>query len=231
MAEITVTADTGRPTGSRASGRLRAEGKVPGVVYGLGKDAVPVAVVWRDLRHALVGDAGLNALIDLHVDGGSELVMVKELQRHPVRRDVLHVDFLRVSRDQELTVDVPISLTGEATAVVAAEGVIEHLLHALPITAKPADIPNELSVDISGLELGDSIRVSDISLPSGVTTNVDLDEVVVGTSVSSAIEEPEPEEAEEGEEVEGAEGAEAEGAAPAEGATEGGAESGSSESE
>ena len=228
MAEITVTADTGRPTGSRASGRLRAEGKVPGVVYGQGKDAVPVAVVWRDLRHALVGEAGLNALIDLHVDGGSELVMVKELQRHPVRRDVLHVDFLRVNRDQELTVDVPINLTGEATAVLNAEGVVEHLLHALSITAKPADIPNELAIDISGLELGESIRVSDITLPAGVTTNVDLDEVVVGTSVSSAVEEPEPEE---GEEVEGEEGEGGEEGAAAEAAPEGGAESGSSEGE
>ena len=230
MAEITVTADTGRPTGSRASGRLRAEGKVPGVVYGLGKDAVPVAVVWRDLRHALVGEAGLNALIDLHVDGGSELVMVKDLQRHPVRRDVLHVDFLRVSRDQELTVDVPISLAGEPTAVLNAEGIVEHLIHALTITAKPADIPNELSVDISALQLGDSIRVSDIALPSGVSTHLDPDEVVVGTSVPSVFEEPEPEE---GEEVEGEEGVEgdkaAEAEAPAEGASEGGAESGSSE--
>lgn len=222
MAEITVTADTGRPTGSRASGRLRSEGKVPGVVYGLGKDAVAVAVVWRDLRHALVGDAGLNALIDLHVDGGSELVMVKDLQRHPVRRDVLHVDFLRVSRDQELTVDVPINLEGEATAVLNADGVVEHLLHALTITAKPADIPNELTLDISSLELGESIRVSDIALPAGVATTVDLDEVVVGTSVSSAIEEPEPEEGEEGEGAEG-EGGEA--------TAEGGAESGSSEGE
>src|SRR5262245_37291291 len=130
MAEITVTADTGRPTGSRASGRLRAEGKVPGDVYGLRRGAGPVPEAWREPRHARRREAGRNALIDLHVDGGSELVMVKELQRHPVRRDVLHVDFLRVSRDQELTVDVPISVTGEATRVLAAEGIVEHLLHA-----------------------------------------------------------------------------------------------------
>jgi large subunit ribosomal protein L25 len=225
MAEIIITATPRPPQGTRPARRLRNEGKVPGVVYGLGKDTLPVAVVWRDLRHALVGDAGLNALIDLHVDGGSELVMVKDLQRHPVRRDVLHVDFLRVNRDQELTVDVPINLTGEPTAVLNAEGVVEHLLHALSITAKPADIPNELAIDISGLELGESIRVSDITLPAGVTTTIDLDEVVVGTSVSSAVEEPEAEPTEEGEE--GAEPADG----GAEAAGEGGAESGSSEGE
>jgi large subunit ribosomal protein L25 len=228
MAEITVTADTGRPTGSRASGRLRAEGKVPGVVYGLGKEPVAIAVVWRDLRHALVGDAGLNALIDLHVGDGSELVMVKDLQRHPVRRDVLHVDFLRVSRDQVLTVDVPVNLTGEATQVTSNDGVVDHMLYSLSITAKPADIPNEFVVDISDLALGDVIRVSDLALPPGVTTNVDLDEPVVTTSISSAVEEPEAAEGEgeEGEEAEGGEGAGAES-----GSSEGGGESGSSEGE
>jgi large subunit ribosomal protein L25 len=222
MAEITVAADPGRPTGSRAAGRLRAEGKVPGVVYGLGKDAVPVAIVWRDLRHALVGDAGLNALIDLHVGDGSELVMVKELQRHPVRRDVLHVDFLRVSREQLLTVDVPINLTGEATEVVNNDGVVDHLQYSLTITAKPADIPNEFVVDISGLTLGDIIRVSDLALPEGVTTAIDLDEPVVTTSVSSAVVEPE---AEEGEEAEAEEGEGGEEAASGDAASQGGSAS------
>ena len=82
-----------------------------------GQGAAVRAVVWRDLRHALTGEAGLNALIDLHVDGATgDLVIVKEMQRHPVRRDVLHVDFLRVSRDVAITVEVPIVLHGEATA-------------------------------------------------------------------------------------------------------------------
>jgi len=212
MAEITVTADTGRPTGSRASGRLRAEGKVPAVVYGLGKDPVSVAVTWRDLRQALTGDAGLNTLIDLHVDGGSELVMVKDLQRHPVRRDVLHVDFLRVSRDQVLTVEVPIVLSGDARAVLDANGVVDQVLFHLSITAKPQDIPNELTLDITGLSPGDTLRVSDLSLPSAVTTHAEPDEPVVSTSMSSPVELPE-----EGEAAAGA----AEAAEPAAG-TEGG---------
>jgi large subunit ribosomal protein L25 len=210
MAEITVTAETGRPTGSRASGRMRASGKVPGVVYGLGSDPLPVAVSWRELRHALTGEAGLNALIDLHVGSETELVMVKELQRHPVRRDVLHVDFLRISRDQELSVDVPINLLGEATAVLSNDCVVEQVLHALHITAKPQSIPNELTLDISGLTLGDTLRVGDLTLPPGVTTHVDAEEPVV-TTATVRLEVPEVEPAE-GEEAEGeaAEGAEAE---------------------
>lgn len=210
MAEITVTADTGRPTGSRASGRLRAEGRVPGVVYGLGKDPVPVAVPWKQLRQALVGEAGMNALIDLEIAGDTELVMVKELQRHPVRRDVLHVDFLRVSRDQELTVDVPIVLVGEATAVLKAGGVVDQSMHALTLQSKPQSIPNELTVDISELQMGDTVRVSDLTLPAGVSTHVDAEEPVVSTSASAEVGEVPGEATEEAAEEEAAEGGEGE---------------------
>lgn len=223
MAEITVTAETGRPTGSRASGRLRGEGKVPGVVYGHGKEPLPVAVNWRELRHALVGEAGMNALIDLHIGSDVDLVMVKELQRHPVRRDVLHVDFLRIDRDQELTVEVPIVIQGEATEVLKADGVVDQALFHLTVTAKPGSIPNELTVDVSGLTLGDTLRVADLQLPAGVTTHVDLEEPVVATSVSSEVGEL-PEAAEEGAEGEAEEGAEGEVEAPAAEAESGDAE-------
>ena len=214
MAEITVTADTGRPIGSRAAGRLRAEGKIPAVVYGLGGEPTSVAVAWRELRIALTGEAGLNTLIDLHVDGGSQLVMVKDLQRHPVRRDVLHVDFLRVSRDQELTVDVPITLHGEAKAVLDADGVVDQVLFTIPVTSKPQNIPNELTVDVSGLKLGDVIRVGDLELPPDIAVEVDVEEPVVSTSAGAALElELEEAEAAEAEAAEAAEAAEGEGAA------------------
>jgi large subunit ribosomal protein L25 len=215
MAEITLKAETGRPSGSRASNRLRAEGKVPGTVYGLGEDPVSVAVDWRSLRAALTTDAALNALIDLEIDGEGHLTIVKELQRHPVCRDVLHVDFLRVSRNVAITVDVPIVLTGEATGVLGADGVVDQVLFALAVEAKPNDIPNELTVDIGDLQLGDTVRVGDLSLPSGVTTHVDPEDPVVATSTGMPEEPTEAElaegEAELAEGVVGAEGAEGEG--------------------
>src|SRR5207342_2730957 len=108
----------------------------------------------KPLREALTTDAGLNALIDLDVDGDVSLTIVKELQRHPIRGDVLHIDFLRVSADAEITVEVPIILEGEAKAVLNENGTVDHLLHALSINAKPADIPNEIIVDISELVIG-----------------------------------------------------------------------------
>jgi large subunit ribosomal protein L25 len=229
MAEITLKATTGRDLGTGPAKRLRAEGKIPGVVYGLGGDPIPLSVDWRPLREALTTDAGLNALIDLDVDGDVSLTIVKELQRHPIRGDVLHIDFLRVSADELITVEVPIVLEGEAKAVTGENGTVDHLLHALSINAKPADIPNELVVDITDLELGATIHVSDIKLPRGVTTDVDPEESVVIGSMGTQLAEGEGAEGEaaagEGEAAEGeaAEGG-AEGEAPAAEATEGDAE-------
>jgi large subunit ribosomal protein L25 len=223
MAEISLVAETGRPTGSRASNRLRAEGKVPGVVYGHGAEPVAVAVAWRELRHALTTEAGLNALIDLSIGGDTQLTIVKELQRDPVRRKVTHVDFIRISRDEAITVEVPISLEGEAEAVLREDGLVDQVMFELSITCKPGAIPNEIAIDVSGLQIGDSIRVGDLRLPEGVVTEVDADEPIV-VAQAATLEIPEEAEAEEEgaeAEAEGADAGEAGGSA-AEGTSEGG---------
>jgi large subunit ribosomal protein L25 len=223
MAEITLPAHSGRTTGSRPSNRLRAEGKVPATVYGLGGDAVTVSVDWRDLRHALTTEAGMNALINLQIDEhATELTIVKELQRHPIRRSVLHIDFLRVSRDVAIEVEVPIVIVGEAEQVTRDGGTVDQALFHLTISAKPGSIPNELTVDISGLTIGDAVRVGDIALPEGVETEVDAEEpVVIGSApqAEEVVEAPEGEAAEAGAEGEAAAG-EAPDAAPSEGGGE-----------
>lgn len=211
MAEITLKATTGRELGSGPSKRIRVEGNVPGVVYGLDADPIPVTVEWKPLREALTTEAGLNALIDLDVDGDVSLTVVKELQRHPIRGNVLHIDFLRVSADAEITVEVPIVLEGEAKAVLSEGGTVDHLLYTLSINAKPADIPNELVVDISDLEIGGSIHVSDIKLPKGVSTDVEGEETVVSGTQASQEQLPEPSEAAEGEGGDAAPAAEGDG--------------------
>ena len=208
MAEITLKASTGRELGSGPSKRIRAEGNVPGVVYGLDADPIPVTVEWRPLRDALTTEAGLNALIDLDVDGDVSLTVVKELQRHPIKGNVLHIDFLRVSADAEITVEVPIVLEGEAKAVLSEGGTVDHLLYTLSINAKPADIPNELTIDISDLEINGSIYVSDIKLPKGVTTDVDAGETVVTGTQAAQEQVPESAEGEAGEGGEAAPAAE-----------------------
>ncbi len=210
MSEVTLTAEHGRTTGSSSSGRLRTEGKIPGVVYGHGIDPISISVARRDLRAALHTDAGHNALINLQVDGGSHLTIVKDLQRHPVRNEVTHVDFLVINRNEVLTVDVPIVLEGEADAVHGEGGTIDQQLFTLSVQAKPGQIPNELTLDISGMAIGDALRVSDLSLPAGVETQVDPEEAVVTAAVTRAAIELEEADAEAAEEA-AAEAAEGDG--------------------
>jgi large subunit ribosomal protein L25 len=223
MEEVTLAAELGRPTGSRPSRRLRHDGKVPAVLYGHGTDAIALAIDGRELRNALTGEAGLNALITLRVDSESHLAMARHLQRHPVKGTVDHVDFVIVRRDEIVTADVPINLVGEATEVNQNDGIVEQQLFSLPIKAKPLDIPASLEADISGLIIGEAVRVADLKLPSGVETEVDPDEAVVVGQPPAAVELPEPAEGEEvAEGEEGAPAAEGEEGAPA--AAEGGGE-------
>ncbi|HJR26569.1 MAG TPA: 50S ribosomal protein L25, partial [Acidimicrobiales bacterium] len=203
MAEIKLHASHRAPQGTRTVRRLRGEGKIPGVVYGMGSDPITLTVDWRELRAALVTEQGMNAVIHLELDGASTPTLVKDMQRHPVRRNVLHVDFLRVDLDKPVDVEVPITLEGEAEAVAREGGVVDQMLTALLITAKPNEIPSGLTLDISGLEIGSSLHVSDIQLPAGVTTSVDPEATVVAGQhgVSEAdLEAAEAEAAGEGEE-------------------------------
>jgi len=185
MAEVSLVAESGRTVGSRPAGRLRAAGMVPGVVYGHGLEPMPVAVEGRSLRGALTTEAGLNALLALRVDGTVHLTMAREIQRHPVRGTVTHVDFQVVRRDEVMQAEVPVHLGGEAESVHRADGVVEHLLYSLAVNATPDRIPSVIEVDISAMAIGDTIRVGDLSLPEGVTTDVDPDEAVVVASTSA----------------------------------------------
>ena len=210
MAEIILHATPRPPQGTRPARRLRSEGKVPGVVYGLGGEPITLAVEWRDLRAALVTEQGLNAVIHLDINGETTPTLVRDVQRHKVRRDVLHIDFIRVDLNKPVDVEVAIHLEGEAEAVTRDDGVVDQVLTSLLITAKPDDIPSGLTIDITSLEIGSALRVSDIALPAGVTTSVDPDDAVVTASrgVSEADLEAaaaevagEPEEGAEGEEA------------------------------
>jgi large subunit ribosomal protein L25 len=210
--DITLVATPGRTPGSSASRRLRASGKVPAVLYGRGAEPRSITVDWRELRSALTTEKGLNALITLDIDGTRTEAVVKEMQRHPVRRDVLHVDFLSVDVDKPITTDVPIVLEGEATLVLREQGVVDQVMNAIIVHAKPASVPGHLSVDVSDLEIGHTITVADLVLPAGVTTDADPEEpIVIAQLTSLALAEEEEVEGEEGEEGEAGEGETAEG--------------------
>lgn len=214
MADITLVAERGRPTGSRPSRRLRGDGRIPAVVYGAGVDEpISVSVGARELRSALSTEAGLNAVVTLQVEGSSYPTLARELQRHPVRGTVMHVDFQVVDLNVETHAEVTITLTGEAVELHRADGVVDQQLFTLTVRARPADIPPSLELDVTDLMVGEALRVSDLVLPPGAATDVDPDTVVVAgqaSRVAAAAEEAEAAAAEEG-----AEGAPAPEGAPA----------------
>ena len=149
MSEVTLTAESGRTIGTRPSRRLRAEGRVPGIVYGAGQPAETITSARADLRHALNTEAGRNALIRLEFDGQSFLTLVREIQRHPVRRDVTHVDFLKVDKTKPVELDIPIALVGEPKQVTVMGGMTEQRLNSVRVRVRPDNIPNAIEVDRS----------------------------------------------------------------------------------
>jgi len=179
MAEITLTAEVGRGTGSRASRRLRGEGRIPAVVYGHGMEPIAVSVSARELRSALSGDAGSNALLSLDTGRERILALARELQRHPVKGTVVHVDFQTVRRDEVIAAEVPVTLVGDAVEVHRADGLVDQLLFTVTVRARPADIPTALELDISSLTVGDALRVRDLALPDGVSIDLEPDVVVI----------------------------------------------------
>lgn len=179
MANASLSAELGRATGSAASRRLRGEDKIPGVLYGHGMQPVSLSVARRDLRSALSGPAGVNTIIDLSVGGNTYPAIVKELQRHPVRRTVSHIDFQQISMTEEIVVSVPLNLSGTAKAVVAEGGLVDAAVDTIEVRTTPSAMPNEILVDITNMTVNDVIHLRDLALPAGVTAVGDPDLVVV----------------------------------------------------
>jgi large subunit ribosomal protein L25 len=158
-------------------------------LYGLGEDPALFSVDYLELRDALTTEAGLNALVQVEISGSNYLSILKELQRHPFRDEVIHVDFVRVDPEEELSVEVRLILTGDPKKVTDEDGMVDQTMFNLSVLSLPQSIPNELIVDISDLEINESVRVGDIALPDGVRTEVDMEETVaVGTVTRSTME-------------------------------------------
>ena len=198
MSQTTLVATPRTGSGSPAARRLRAEGHIPGVLYGRGMEPISVTVERREFRLALSGPAGVNTVLDLQVGGKSYPAVVKELQRHSIRRTVNHIDFLQVNMNEEITVHVAVRLEGESKAVAAMGGLVDPAVDSLEVSCTPTDMPNEFVIDITDMQPDTVIRLSDIPMPKGVTPLGDPDLVVV-TVLTTAQEIEEPVAAGEGE--------------------------------
>jgi large subunit ribosomal protein L25 len=222
--ETKLVAERRDDSGKGVARKLRAAGRVPGVLYSHELGSIPLSVDARDMTHVLHSGAGSNVLLDLVVDGNEHLAIPREIQRDHIHNRLIHIDFLAVSRTQTITVDVPVIEFGEAVGVKEG-GVVEHHLRDLHVECLPQDVPEQIEVDITALAIGDMVHVRDIVVPQGVTVLTNPDDAVLSVITPAALRvEAELElPGEEAAEVP-AEGEEAE-EAPAEGeAAEGGAE-------
>ncbi len=178
MADINLKAETGRRLGSKESRRLRREGKIPGVLYGKGMESCSIHMDAKELRNALQGEAGINALLSLQVDSKSYMAMAKVIQRHPVKGNVIHVDFQVTDPNKSVIVEVPITLVGHSSQLQMAGGMVDQQLFSITIKARPGEIPHAVELDISPLQPGGSLKVSDIEIPSGIEIESNLDTTV-----------------------------------------------------
>ena len=195
-------------TGKGGSRKVRAGGKVPGVVYGRKAEPVSITFDEKELLNSLDKEKKRNTVLTLSITGGGKsedvTAMVREAQVNPLSRRLVHVDFLRVDLDAEVHVTVPLVLTGKAVGTTNG-GNLHQSMHVIPVAAKPAAIPTKLEVDVSALDIGDALHVSDLKLGAGVRALLDPRDAIASVVAPKA------------EKVE-AEAAPVEGAVPAEGA-------------
>jgi large subunit ribosomal protein L25 len=185
MAEQRLVADKRDGTGKGVARKLRAAGRVPAVLYGHGMEPISLSVDSRELLHLFHTGAGTNVLVDLVVDGADHLAMAREIQRDHIRGMYVHVDFVAVSRDEKITISVPVRVVGESVGVKAG-GVVEHHLWDLQVECLPTNVPEAIEADISALEIGSSLKVADLVAPEGATILTNPDESVVAVQQPQA---------------------------------------------
>ncbi len=192
-----VIATKRQEQGSSASRRLRRAGRVPGVVYGAGQPAQAIDVDHNALFHALRVEAFHSSLLDIEMgSGASEQVVLRNVQYHPYKKLVMHVDFLRVSADEKMSLSIPLHFVGQddSPAVKLHQAIISHILTEVPVSCLPKDLPEYIEVDMSQLEPGSVIHASDLKLPDGVELDFgeDSDHVVAQVTIKVGGEEPAP---------------------------------------
>jgi large subunit ribosomal protein L25 len=183
-ASLSATRRTGTGRGNARS--LRREGQVPAVIYGHARESQALTVSARDLEKLLARFSPDNTVVEVSVEGTTSRALIREIQRHPFKRMVLHVDFQELVEGEKMTVRVPLRLTGTAAGVRLGGGVVDHTLRELTISVDPAHMPSQIEIDISALELGESIHVSDVKVPEGVTVLDEPNAAVVVISVPRA---------------------------------------------
>jgi len=199
MASMVVEAEPRSSFGKGPNRRLRASGRVPAILYGSAKDVVPLAVDPDQVVNIIRSHGGVNTIFALNIKGvkGSENVMIKDYQLEPVEHALLHADLIRIAMDKEMTLSVTIELTGIAEGVKTGGGMLDFVTRSVDVSCLPKDIPETIVADVTALEIGDYIRVSDLEVPAGVTVISEGNVVLAHVLAPKAeeVEEPTEEEA------------------------------------
>ncbi len=193
---VVLTAQRRTDSGKGAARKLRSSGFVPAVVYGHGRETQSLAVAQTELDRVLPRLARGSTVFDLTVDGQTVQALIREIQRHPTKKTVTHLDFYEIHAGERITLDVPVTLVGSPEGVRNAGGVLEQFLRALEIEVLPRDIPEHIEVDVTDLGIGHSLHVSDISVPNAVVLS-DPHTTICTVVPPRVEEEPVPELAEE----------------------------------
>jgi large subunit ribosomal protein L25 len=190
MASATLAATARSETGKGAARALRRDGKVPAVIYGHAREPQSLAIETRELDRLLGRISAENTVVELSLGSGRPLrTLIREIQRHPVKRSIVHVDFQELVAGEKVTVKVPLVLVGTAQGVRDG-GVMDQVLRELTVTVDPSDMPNHLDVDVSALTIGHSIHVGELTLPAGVEVEDDEEAtIVVIAAPKAAVEE------------------------------------------
>jgi large subunit ribosomal protein L25 len=205
MAKVELKVKVRDQVGTGSARRTRMEGFFPAVLYGEGEDARALAVDCKEFYPVVRTTAGENVILDLRIEGregGECIAIIKEIQYHPVRRDILHVDFQHISMAKKIVIRVPVEIKGEAFGVKTRGGILEVIHREIEVECLPANIPDVLTLDVSELDVGDSLQVKDLRVENATIVS-DPNETVVTIVAPSVIEEAKPaaaEEVEEGEE-------------------------------
>ena len=187
MASAQLSATPRDGTGKGSARSLRAQGQIPAVIYGHGRAPQPLAIDNRELEKLLSKISAESTVIELSMDGKSSRTLIREIQRHPFKRQILHVDFQELVAGEKVTVRIPIVLNGIPEGVRVDGGILDQTMRELEIEVDPANIPNRVDVDVNALRIGDSVHVRDIALPEGVTLVGEADSTVCVVSAPRAV--------------------------------------------
>jgi large subunit ribosomal protein L25 len=192
MATANLSATARTDAGKGVARKLRRDGRIPGVIYGHARAPLPLSLDARELGRLLEHVSAETTVIDLSIDGSASKTLIREIQRHPVKRSILHVDFQELVAGEKVTVNVPIILVGTPIGVRLNGGLMSQVLSELEVLVDPANIPNRIDVDVNELNIGGSVHVRELNIPEGVEVINDESDTVVTVSAPKATEEPTP---------------------------------------